>query len=264
MSKTALDRKSKSSRKKARPRRPASGAPDSTIGLDGSTLGERLRMAREARGINQVEIAETCECSRAAVSQWELGQTQPSFDSVNRVANMLRLPTEWLMNGRGKPPEFQSPNLERAAGVDAKRAFGGTKRAAAITRLELIPEQDSGTVTLDGPVRDYWRLPRAVVNELLRSRPDQLVFTRVISDAMEPTLPFHSYALIDTSRTDVSDGLIYALDNGFGLVLRRLQATDDPATITLVADRAGVAPLTVPRKRVKIAGRLVGLMSFPK
>ena len=42
------------------------------------TMGERIRICREARGLTQEELAETCEVSRVYITQLEQGLNVPT------------------------------------------------------------------------------------------------------------------------------------------------------------------------------------------
>jgi transcriptional regulator with XRE-family HTH domain len=66
------------------------------------TASERLRDARERAGLNQAQLAQAVGVSRAAVSQWESGDTK-SMQPVNlfKVARALNCSAEWLATGNG-------------------------------------------------------------------------------------------------------------------------------------------------------------------
>lgn len=215
------------------------------IAPDGSTLGGRMRAARLARGLGQNDIALACDVTRAAVSSWERGDTSPSTNYVQLTVQALEVPGEWLLTGGGPAPDFKKK-----------------RRDVAIRAGELIPEYPNGVVLPDQQPRDYWRLPRGLVAETLLSSPEHLLFTRVVTDAMEPTLCYHDFALIDRSQADpLVDGLVYAVSYGFGMILRRLSAAADPDVLELRADKPGIAPLMIPRERLTIVGRCVAVFS---
>jgi transcriptional regulator with XRE-family HTH domain len=204
-----------------------------------------MRAARLARGLGQNDIAVACDVTRAAVSCWELGENAPSTNYVQLAAQALEVPGEWLLTGGGPPPDLKKK-----------------RRDVTLRASELIPEYPNGVVLPDQQPRDFWRLPRGLVTEILLSSPEHLLFTRVVTNAMEPTLRYHDFALIDHSQASpLIDGLVYAVSYGFGMILRRLSATTDPDVLELRADKPGIAPLMIPRERLTIVGRCVAVFS---
>ena len=66
---------------------------------------DRLRAAREARRISQVELAERTGLQSSAISHFETGTRKPSFDNLRRVADALRVTTDYLL---GRAAEMES------------------------------------------------------------------------------------------------------------------------------------------------------------
>ena len=63
-------------------------------------LGERIRTLRTARGMTQKEFANRINVTKSAVSAYENGSRQPSYDVLLRMAAVLRVSTDHLL-GRG-------------------------------------------------------------------------------------------------------------------------------------------------------------------
>ena len=60
-------------------------------------VGERLREAREARGISMSELASSVEVSRAAISLLEKGQTTPQTKLFKALSNTLNVPEPFFL-----------------------------------------------------------------------------------------------------------------------------------------------------------------------
>lgn len=58
---------------------------------------ERLRTAREFRGFSQGELAKRAGLQASAVSHFETGTRKPSFDNLKRLADALRVTTDYLV-----------------------------------------------------------------------------------------------------------------------------------------------------------------------
>lgn len=52
--------------------------------------GERLRVARIARGITQTELAALVPCSRGTVSNWERGTIAPTLEQRRAISRALK------------------------------------------------------------------------------------------------------------------------------------------------------------------------------
>jgi transcriptional regulator with XRE-family HTH domain len=65
---------------------------------------ERLRAAREYRGITQGELAERSGLQPSAISHFETGARKPSFDNLRLLADTLDVTTDYLL---GRVAEFK-------------------------------------------------------------------------------------------------------------------------------------------------------------
>ncbi|TRZ57850.1 MAG: XRE family transcriptional regulator [Rhodocyclaceae bacterium] len=65
---------------------------------------ERLRCAREYRGLNQGELAERAGLQPSAISHFETGTRKPSFDNLRLLADTLDVTTDYLL---GRVAEFK-------------------------------------------------------------------------------------------------------------------------------------------------------------
>ena len=70
-----------------------------------STVGTRIREAREIRQLTQEDLAKILETSRTLVSSWEVDRTIPRGSSRLKIAQALRVNNEWLRSGIG-PMDF--------------------------------------------------------------------------------------------------------------------------------------------------------------
>lgn len=59
-------------------------------------LAERLKQAREAKGLSQSECARRTGASQAAYSYYEQGLRIPSSTMLIRIADMLDVSLDWL------------------------------------------------------------------------------------------------------------------------------------------------------------------------
>jgi Zn-dependent peptidase ImmA (M78 family)/transcriptional regulator with XRE-family HTH domain len=96
--------------------------------------GERLRQAREYRGLRKVEVARAVNLTPGAISQYESSKAKPSPPALARLALHL-----------GFPVEFFERRLEPTSRVDESQAHfrrlrstSKFERARLLVRLELL------------------------------------------------------------------------------------------------------------------------------
>jgi phage repressor protein C with HTH and peptisase S24 domain len=223
---------------------------------DLETIAGRLRVARTARGLSGLDIAEACNVSRQAVSQWETGQNEPGINNLEKAATRLNVSLEWLRTGKGPKPDLRIIPVAGRKRV-VRRIETGVERPPF---PNMIPEQamgvGAGPLVLDGRIHDWWKLPLGLVTETLRTQPPYLVALRVLSDSMEPGIKLHDYVIVDQADTTPADGKIYVIDNGLGVILRRIFLSGG-GELTLRADRDHKLDVTIKRDEVRIVGRCV-------
>ena len=69
---------------------------------DSQAIGERIRLARQERGLTQEQLAEAVGVTRSAVAQWETGRAGQVTGNLSRIAAVLEVGVEHLMFGDGK------------------------------------------------------------------------------------------------------------------------------------------------------------------
>ena len=60
-------------------------------------LDERIKELRLARGLSQVDLADSLGVTKQSVSNWENSNIQPSIDMLMRLANYVSVSTDYLL-----------------------------------------------------------------------------------------------------------------------------------------------------------------------
>lgn len=82
------------------------------------SFGDRLRRARELRGLTQYRLAECLVRGDSArphpehIAKYESDARSPGLDTVTRLAKRLDVSLDWLWNGDGPGPEQTDDNRE--------------------------------------------------------------------------------------------------------------------------------------------------------
>lgn len=79
-------------------------------------LGDRIKQARQAKGISQVKLAELLSVTRGAASQWENNATAPSHKNLRILAELLETPIAHLIvRDDTHPNSRETDGLEKEA-----------------------------------------------------------------------------------------------------------------------------------------------------
>ena len=64
------------------------------------SLGERISQLRQENNISQLQLAQSLDVSRQAVSKWENNQSSPDTIHLIQLADILNTDIEFLATGR--------------------------------------------------------------------------------------------------------------------------------------------------------------------
>lgn len=64
--------------------------------------GERLRQLRLEKGLSQQELANRLKINRSTYARYELGKTQPDFETVSRIADFFAVSTDYILGRSAK------------------------------------------------------------------------------------------------------------------------------------------------------------------
>lgn len=59
-------------------------------------FSKRLKKLRKNKGLKQQELAEILGIKRNTYSDWENGKTEPSFENLIKLADLLEVSLDWL------------------------------------------------------------------------------------------------------------------------------------------------------------------------
>ncbi|HEX5326979.1 MAG TPA: helix-turn-helix transcriptional regulator [Acetobacteraceae bacterium] len=78
-------------------------------------IGTRIRAARREHGWTQDELAEAVGVSRSAVAQWETGRAGQLTPNLTRIAAVLGVGIEFLMQGGDKRAAIEAATGDELA-----------------------------------------------------------------------------------------------------------------------------------------------------
>ncbi len=60
-------------------------------------LGERIRKARKAKGLTQIQLADIIGAKNSSISDWENNQHRPDIDMLALLSDALGVSSGWLL-----------------------------------------------------------------------------------------------------------------------------------------------------------------------
>ncbi len=115
---------------------------------DSAPVGTRIRAARLARGMTQAMLAEAVGVTRSAVAQWETDRAGQVRGNLTRIASVLGVSVQFLLEGHGGNAPERPENATELALLRLYRACTEDDRAFLLrtaTRLARAAEREGGT-----------------------------------------------------------------------------------------------------------------------
>ena len=203
------------------------------------SLSARITTARQRKGLSQEALGKVLGISRAAVAQWEGGQTVPAAERLIDLADKLNVRFEWLYWGR-EPME-------------------GLEPGATPTGYAWVPALDQASLSDSGKLDYAWGAPVLLPASELTALPNDCAVLTVQGQAMEPLLPAGALLLLDLGQTKPTPPGIFALWDGAGLAVQWVRRVPGrkPAMLRLSCENPRFPAADVEPGLVKIIGRVV-------
>jgi phage repressor protein C with HTH and peptisase S24 domain len=247
------------------------------------TMGSRIKSGREEAGLSQAALGRACGTSRAAVSQWESDQTEPSGTNLVKIARTIKKSEVWLAEGRdsGKRTKdwTEGDYLEGEHIKPYGESSGSMSNGLVLSKemhdqLVMVPDilvqagmGDSGLPEIEtfgsDTVKDLWGLPVDYVRgEMSVSLPSNLRIIGLKGDSMAPTLQGSDRAIVDIGDRTPSPPGIFALWDGYGVIVKRIEIIprSKPPRIKVISDNPLHEPYELGPEDYSIVGRLRGFI----
>lgn len=178
-----------------------------------NTLGERLRSKRKEMKLTQKDVSKVAGVTAVSVTLWEKGDTFPKGENLIAISKLLKCSPEWLLSGVDKP-SIES-NAELVGLIEAwdnnTPLDDDEVEIPFLTEVQLAAGNGM-LVTRE----NFGPKLRFAKSALIRNGTDiaSAVCVKVSGNSMEPIMPDGSTIGIDTAKTDIVDGKIYAISHG--------------------------------------------------
>jgi phage repressor protein C with HTH and peptisase S24 domain len=173
---------------------------------------------------------------------------RPRIDRLADVARVLKVDRDWLIHGIGEV-EGPSPFVENPD--DAFVAIAHAAPRPAMGGGAVVTE-DGDTLGRAYHFRQSW------IRHKLKASPAQLRIMHVEGDSMAPTLLGGDAVLVDMTRQLPNPPGIFVLDDGMGLVAKRLEhiPNSDPPAVRVISDNKLYPEYERTADEIRIIGRI--------
>jgi len=76
-----------------------------------TTLGQRIREARQAKGFDQARLAAKLDIATRTLQRWEKGEQEPDGSDIMRIAKATGVLPQWLLTGDGGQYAVSGTNI---------------------------------------------------------------------------------------------------------------------------------------------------------
>jgi transcriptional regulator with XRE-family HTH domain len=104
--------------------------------LDMTTLGEKIRVVRQKKGLSQIELAENAGIYQKNISRYENDTTDPSASALKKIADALGVTTDYLLSNSDE--EVKINDKELLEKFEVIQNMSGKTKEAAITLIDLV------------------------------------------------------------------------------------------------------------------------------
>jgi phage repressor protein C with HTH and peptisase S24 domain len=220
------------------------------------TAGMRLKTLRERTGLSVREVAKRLEKKTTTYQYYE--------DDYKKAALPL-----WLV--KDLFPIFEPYGIERGevlalAGVNTEADFALSRRGNRQEIMAKVDEVDVRASAGGGQINDgeqvvaEWSLPKALLKFATNALPEHIKILTIVGDSMPQSFRSFDKVLVDTSDKVPSPPGIFALWDGLGLVVKRVEhiAFSDPPTVRIVSENPAYETYTRTLDEAHIQGRVLG------
>lgn len=167
-------------------------------------IGDRIKYARELRGLSQEELAERSGVSQTSITDVERGRSKMPR-GLNKIAKALQVSVEWLMTGDGMAPDPDDPApVKESSGPPAGYVAVRMTTAKLGAGNTAVNSDDRFTEVAGGML---FRQQSFAMRGL---QPSSMHVGFVEGESMWPTLHHKTAVMFDESQTSPVDDEIFA------------------------------------------------------
>ena len=211
------------------------------------SLWLKINARMSALGMNARQVSLSAGLKPDAVRTIKQGK-MPSADKLVRIANILHCTPSDLIEEADLPERN-----DETRGSDDPAGYVGIPTMG--TRAGMGGGGFGDEDMLNGPTM----LPERLIRTELRGEPTDFVVMEVEGQSMQPVLESGDQVLVDRRKKNPSNGGLFALWDGFGIVVKWVErvANSNPAALRIASENKVFQPYEILAEEANIIGRIV-------
>ena len=214
-----------------------------------------LKWQMQKAGISQADLARHLSLDPASVNRIIKGTRKISADEMEKIRAFLNndeMKRAYIANEQ----QNYNPTIPE---IDIRAGAG----AGGLVSEDWQHDGNGNTMAVDA-IKAEWGIPGAWVNHTLRAQAGDLRIVEILGDSNQPTLASGDRVFIDTGHRVPSPPGLYALWDGLGVVVKRVEIipNSEPVRLNLISDNPHHAPYEVLAEEANIIGRVCGRISL--
>lgn len=214
------------------------------------SLGKRIAAARRQKKLTQEALGRIVGVGQSTVTEWEKDRNEPSISVIEKIARATGENLHWIAFGRK-----QEVSGDSVLEIAVRGGLGG----GGIISAERVTADEFGNTMNEDPTVGVWTFPSGYLSRELRVSIGGVRIIEVEGDSMEPTLLSGDRVMIDTKRLAPSPPGLFAIHDGIGIVVKRLDYIlgSDPPAVEVISDNDKHKRVSRTLDEVRIVGRVV-------
>lgn len=229
-----------------------------------------FRECLQKSGKTQADLTRHLKADKATVSNFFKGTRRLKLEEIEPVARFLEVSIIDVLTHLGIELDSVTTSTDISATlakhdltefleINVRRSGDGVlDRIQRPRGVETLGEVALMDLDVDESI---WCVPTDFAKSTLRVRSADARLIEVIGDSMEPTMRTGDRVLIDLSMTSPSPPGVFAIYDGYGLVVKRIEIVlnSSPAMLRIMSDNDKHETVLVPLDKTMIIGRVAWL-----
>lgn len=107
-------------------------------------FAKRLKQARERKGLSQHKLAMQLGLTAGAVGQWEIGANSCQMTTLNKIADILGVTSDWLRKGESGDERDAAKNSGERRTLEVMRSIKAQNADNVVMAIEILEAIDQG------------------------------------------------------------------------------------------------------------------------
>ncbi|GLO70085.1 repressor [Phaeobacter inhibens] len=220
-------------------------------------FSSKMKAIREQMALSRRAFGELLGAPEAKIQKIEIGAQRADHEFLAAISRNTDFDLNWLLGGDGgteQPPCRKAARPSESVPPEAFEDF------VAVPGYDVSVSAGNGVHATDENVVGHYAFSRRWLTRR-NLTPANLAVVRVAGDSMQPKLYNGDLAVIDTTSTDLKDGVTYVFRLGEDLLIKRLQILPQ-RNVNLCSDNPQYSPIQIDLSNGELTsiGRVVASM----